>query len=102
MSPGYTNTPKKKDSNLKSYSMTLLENFKKDITNSLTEIQENTGKQLEEALKEETQKSLKELQEKDSQTGKGIEQNHPVSKNGSRNNKEITKEDNLEDRRLKK
>ena len=35
---------------------------KKDINNSLKEIQENTGKQLE-AYKEETQKSLKELQE---------------------------------------
>jgi hypothetical protein len=31
-----------------------------DINNSLKEIQENTGKQAE-ALKEETQKSLKEL-----------------------------------------
>ena len=36
------------------------EDFKKDIDNSLKEIQENMGKQLE-ALKEETQKSLKEL-----------------------------------------
>ena len=34
----------------------------KVINNSLKEIQENTGKQLE-ALKEETQKFLKELQE---------------------------------------
>ena len=33
--------------------MMLIENFKKDINNSLKEIQENTGKQLE-ALKEET------------------------------------------------
>ena len=39
--------------------MILIEDFKKDINNSLKEIQENTGKQ-EEALKEETQKSLKE------------------------------------------
>ena len=37
-------------------------NFKKDIKNSLKEIQENTGKQLED-LKEKRQKSLKELQE---------------------------------------
>ena len=37
------------------------EDFKKDIDNSLKEIQENMGKQLE-SLKEETQKSLKELQ----------------------------------------
>ena len=33
-----------------------------DINNSLTEIQENTGKQVE-ALKEEINKSLKEIQE---------------------------------------
>ena len=33
--------------------------FKKDINNSLKEIQENMGKQVED-LKEETQKSLKE------------------------------------------
>ena len=40
----------------------MIEDFKKDINNSLKEIQENTGKQLE-ALKEETQKSLKEIQQ---------------------------------------
>jgi len=39
----------------------ILQDFKKDINNSLKEIQDNTGKQVE-ALKEETQKSLKELQ----------------------------------------
>jgi hypothetical protein len=38
--------------------MMMIEDFKKDITNSLKEIQENTGKQLE-AFKEETQKFLK-------------------------------------------
>ena len=40
----------------------MIQDFKKNINNSLKEIQENTGKQLE-ALKEETQKSLKELRE---------------------------------------
>ena len=40
----------------------MIQDFKKDKNNSLKEIQENTGKQVE-ALKEETQKSLKELQE---------------------------------------
>jgi predicted nucleic acid-binding Zn-ribbon protein len=40
----------------------MIEDFKKDIKNSLKEIQENTDKQVE-ALKEETQKSLKELHE---------------------------------------
>jgi vacuolar-type H+-ATPase subunit H len=42
--------------------MMMIEDFKKDINNSLKEIQENTSKQLE-ALKEKTQKSLKELKE---------------------------------------
>ena len=42
--------------------MMMIEDFKKNINNSLKEIQENTGKQ-EEDLKERTQKSLKELQE---------------------------------------
>ena len=60
-SPGYPNTPEKQDSDLKSHLMMMIEDFKKDISNSLKEIQENTGKQLE-AFKEETQKSLKELQ----------------------------------------
>ena len=41
--------------------MMMIEDYKKDINNSLKEIQENTGKQLE-SLKEESQKSFKELQ----------------------------------------
>jgi hypothetical protein len=52
-SPGYTIIPEKQDSDLKSLLMTMIEDFKKDINNSLKEIQENTGKQVE-ALKEET------------------------------------------------
>jgi gas vesicle protein len=62
VNPGYPNTPKKQVSELKSYLMMLKEDFKKDINNSLKEIQENTAKQVE-ALKEEAQKFLKELQE---------------------------------------
>jgi gas vesicle protein len=58
-SPRYTITLKKQDSDLKSLFMTMIEDFKKDINNSLKEIQENTDKQLE-ALKEEAQKSLEE------------------------------------------
>ena len=50
---GYPNTPEKQDSDLKSHLMMMIEDFKKDINNSLKEIQENTGKQVE-ALKEET------------------------------------------------
>jgi hypothetical protein len=61
VSPGYPNTPEKQDSDLKLYLMMLVEDFKKDINNSLKEIQENTAKQVE-GLKEEAQKSLKELQ----------------------------------------
>jgi len=61
-SPGYLNTPEKQDSDLKSQLMIMIEDFKKDKNNSLKEMEENTGKQVE-ALKEETQKSLKELQE---------------------------------------
>ena len=38
--------------------MMMIEDFKKDINNSLKEIQENTVKQVE-TLKEETQNSLK-------------------------------------------
>jgi chromosome segregation ATPase len=55
-------TPKKQDSDLKSHLMMMIEDFKKDINNSLKEVQENTEKQVE-TFKEETQKSLKELQE---------------------------------------
>jgi hypothetical protein len=40
--------------------MMLIEDFRKEINNSLKEIQENTDKYVE-ALNEETQKSLKEL-----------------------------------------
>ena len=42
--------------------MMLIEGFKKDLNNSLKEIQENIGQQVI-VLKEETQKSLKEIQE---------------------------------------
>jgi DNA anti-recombination protein RmuC len=61
-SPGYPNTPKKQDSDLKSYHMMLVDDSKKGINNSIKEIQENTTRQVE-ALKEEAQKSFKELQE---------------------------------------
>ena len=52
-SPEYTNTTENQEADLKSYLMKIIESFKKDIKNSLKEIQENTGKQVE-ALKEET------------------------------------------------
>jgi hypothetical protein len=60
--PGYTITPEKQDMDLKSLlMMMMMEHYMKDINTSLKEIQEIKGKQVED-LKEETQKSLKELQ----------------------------------------
>jgi chromosome segregation ATPase len=61
---GYTITLEKQDSDLKSFLMMMIEDFKMDINNSRKDIQENIGKQLE-ALKEKTQTStsFKELQE---------------------------------------
>jgi hypothetical protein len=53
---------RKQDSDLKSYLMMLVEDFKKGLNNSLKEIQEYTAKQVE-VLKEEAQKSLKKIQE---------------------------------------
>ena len=61
-SPGYPNTLEKQELDLKSYLM-MIEGFKKDLNNSLKEIQENISQQVK-ALKKETQKSLKEIQEK--------------------------------------
>jgi hypothetical protein len=60
--PRYPNTHEKQDLDLKPYLLMVVEDLKKDINNSLKEIQENTAKQVE-VLKEETQNSLKELQE---------------------------------------
>jgi hypothetical protein len=57
-SPGYLNTPKKQDSDLKSYLMMLVEDFKKGIKNSLKEIKENTDKHVED-LERKQKKSLK-------------------------------------------
>ena len=45
-SPGYTITPEKQDMDLKSLLMMMMEDYKKEINNSLKEIQENTSKQV--------------------------------------------------------
>ena len=58
----YPKTPETHDLDLKSHSIMMLEDFKKDIKNSLGETQENVNKQVE-AYREESQKSLKEFQE---------------------------------------
>jgi hypothetical protein len=80
-SPRYPNTPEKQDSDLKSYLMMLIEDFKKGINNSLKEIQENTAKEVEvyKELQENTSKQVMELKKKSK------------TKKGSRNNKENPK-----------
>jgi septal ring factor EnvC (AmiA/AmiB activator) len=70
-SSGYTITPEKQNMNLKSLLMMMMEGYKKDINNSLKEIHENIGKEVE-ALKDKTQKSLKELQENTSKQVKEL------------------------------
>jgi hypothetical protein len=57
VSLGYIITSEKQDMDLKSLLMMMMEDFKKEINNSLKEIQVNTGKEVE-ALKEENQKIL--------------------------------------------
>jgi hypothetical protein len=57
-SPEYTISPEKQNSNIKSLLMMMVEDFKKDMTNSLKEIQENIAKQVE-ALKKEHKNPLK-------------------------------------------
>jgi hypothetical protein len=56
-SPGHTNTPEKLDLDLKEYLMMMVEDIKKDLNNSLKEIQENTAKLVED-LKEEAKKKI--------------------------------------------
>ena len=53
-SPGHPNTSEKLDMDLKEYLIMMVEDIKKDLNNSLKEIQENTAKLVED-LKEETQ-----------------------------------------------
>jgi hypothetical protein len=99
-SPGYSITPEKQDSDLTSLLVMMIEDFKKDINNSITEIQENTGKQLE-TLKEETQKSLKELLENTIKPAK--EMNKIIQDLKMEiEKKKITKGDNPEDRKPRK
>jgi hypothetical protein len=61
-SPGYTNTSENQKVYLKSYLMKIIESFKDDKNNSLKEIQENMGKQIE-ALKEIQENTIKQVKE---------------------------------------
>ena len=47
VSTEYTNTSENQEADLKSYPMKIIESFKEDVNNSLKEIQENIGKQVE-------------------------------------------------------
>ena len=83
----------------------MIEDFKKDINNSLKEIQENTSKELV-ALKEGTQNSLKELQENIikqvkelNKTIQDLKMEIETIKKSQRKEKEITKGDNPGDRK---
>ena len=58
--PGYTKTPDYQEADLKSYIMKIIEAFKEDVNNSQYM---KTCNQVE-ALKEETNKSLKEKETK--------------------------------------
>jgi hypothetical protein len=57
-SPGHPNTPEKLDPDLTAYLMMMVEDIKKDINNSVKEIQENTAKQVE-TLKRKPKNPLK-------------------------------------------
>jgi hypothetical protein len=85
---------------LKSLIIMMMEDYRKDISYSLKEIQ-NIGKQVE-AFKRKHKNPLWNYRKKHFQTGERIEQNHPGSKNRSRNNKEITKGDNSGGRKSRK
>jgi hypothetical protein len=50
-STGYTITPEKQDMDLKPFLMTMMEDYKKVINNSLKEIRKNTSKQVKELNK---------------------------------------------------
>ena len=78
--------------------MMLVEDFKKDINDSVKEIQENTHKQVED-LKNETQIFLKELQENTTKQVKELNKTIWDLKNGSRCNKEMPKGDNPGDKK---
>jgi len=53
---GYPNTLEKQDLDLKSHFMIMMEHVKKDINNSLKEIQENTSKQVKPLERKQTNK----------------------------------------------
>jgi hypothetical protein len=95
-SPGHPNTSEKLEPELKVYLMMMVEDIKKDINNSLKELQENTSKDLQ-VLKEKQENTTKEvevLKEKQENTCKEVmEMNKTIVdlKKGSRHNKKNPK-----------
>ena len=61
-SPGHPKTPEKLDLDLKAYLMMMVEDIKKDLNNSLKEIQETTAKELQ-VLKEKQENTSKQMME---------------------------------------
>jgi hypothetical protein len=78
-----------------------IEDFKKNINNSLKERQVKTGNQVED-LKEKTQKFLKELQENTNKQVKELNKTNQDLKMKIEKNKEIIKEYNPGDRKSRK
>jgi chromosome segregation ATPase len=71
---GYPNTPEKLDPDLKSYLMMMVEDIKKDFSNSIKGIQENTAKEVQ-VLKEKQENKTKQvevLKEKQEDTTKQV------------------------------
>jgi hypothetical protein len=60
-SPGYLNTLKKLEPDLKAYLMMMVEDIKKDFNSSLKEIQENTAKEVQ-VLKEKQENTTKQVE----------------------------------------
>jgi uncharacterized tellurite resistance protein B-like protein len=56
-SPGHPNTPEKLEPDLKAHLMMMVEDIKKDINNSLKEIQENTAKEVEVLIEKQENKT---------------------------------------------
>jgi gas vesicle protein len=73
-SPGHPNTCEKLDPDLKAYLMMMVKDIKKDINNSLKEIQENTAKELQglEEKQENTTKEVEVLKKKQENTSKQV------------------------------
>jgi hypothetical protein len=61
-SHGYSNIPKKLDSDLKAYLMMMVEDINKDLNDSCKEIQENTTKEVQ-VLKEKQENTTKQVME---------------------------------------